>query len=301
MACSLSYVLTTRNKLPLLRVVMAGLLEQIGPDEEIVVTDGASTDGTADYLRELHASGRIHQFASQRDSGEAHGMNRAVLMARGDIIKIVTDDDAFFWKGIRDCKHFLQTHPEIDLLATEGGLADCTTKEFITHTYHRHGFERYRDHKVEFEFPGLGLMIRRSSLALTGLFDVRYLRVDSEFALRVTSGPAKLAWCASPMWVRVQNQQSNSVTFNERVIQDTVRLNRYYGVVHREPEYWRVVEDSARAILKPLKRRFSKTFANLTPPPASYEFKEDWGTVFRRCDEWLAAQNQNKAAEFLTP
>ncbi|HRI80047.1 MAG TPA: glycosyltransferase, partial [Cyclobacteriaceae bacterium] len=55
---TLSYVLTTYNKLPYLRVTIPYLLAACQPDEEIVVVDGGSQDGSAEYLAELHKSGK---------------------------------------------------------------------------------------------------------------------------------------------------------------------------------------------------------------------------------------------------
>src|SRR5215813_13826275 len=121
---TLSYVLTTRNKLPLLQCVLDRLFEQIKQDEEIVVVDGASTDGTRPFLEGLYAAGRIHQWISEPDCGEAHGYNKGVLLARGELIKLISDDDAFYWPGIQACKAFMLAHPEVDLLAANGAALD---------------------------------------------------------------------------------------------------------------------------------------------------------------------------------
>ena len=99
---TLSYVLTTYNKLPYLRQVVERLVAARQPDEEIIVCDGGSSDGTPEYLSQLHQAGHIQQFVSERDKGEAHGFNKAMLRAKGELLKLVTDDDAFCyqaWEG----------------------------------------------------------------------------------------------------------------------------------------------------------------------------------------------------------
>ncbi|MEW6303168.1 MAG: glycosyltransferase [Verrucomicrobiota bacterium] len=299
--CSLSYVLTTRNKLPFLREVMQRLLANAKPDEEVVAVDGGSTDGTVEYLRELANAGRIHQFISERDRGEAHGMNKAVLRARGECIKLISDDDAFFWRGIQECKQFMLGHPEVDAIASDGWMTDCTRPDHFAPGIHRHGYENYRDHGVEFEFSGLGLMLRRRSLALTGLFDPRFLRVDMEFALRLTSGPANLAWYAGYLWVRIQNDRSNGITAMQRVVEDTIKLRRYYGVVHRGATAAVIAEDAARALLRPWKQKLTRrALAEVEAAPQTYQFKEDWPAVFARCDAWLESKNREQPPQFLT-
>ena len=82
----LSYVITTFNKLPYLKEVMRLLLQNVQPDEEIVIVDGASTDGTKEYLQNLYNEGLIQQLISEKDLGEAHGFNKALLLAKGDLV-----------------------------------------------------------------------------------------------------------------------------------------------------------------------------------------------------------------------
>ena len=91
----ISYVVTTYNKLPYLQQVISRIVAARLPDEEIVVVDGNSKDGTPEYLRGLFDAGHIQQFVSERDKGESHGLNKGMLLARGELIKIMSDDDAF--------------------------------------------------------------------------------------------------------------------------------------------------------------------------------------------------------------
>ncbi len=113
---TLSYVLTTFNKLEYLKIVIGDLISNCKGDEEIIVTDGGSTDGSKDFLESLYNDGKIHQFISEKDSGEAHGFNKGILMANGIIIKLITDDDVFNYTVIKNCKNYLLKNSEIDIL-----------------------------------------------------------------------------------------------------------------------------------------------------------------------------------------
>ena len=117
---NLSYVLTTFNKLSYLKVTLPSLIEACEEDEEIVVYDGGSTDGTREYLEQLYRENKIHQFVSEKDYGEANGYNKAMLDARGAIIKIISDDDAYEFESIHYCKRYMIEHPEIHLVASDG-------------------------------------------------------------------------------------------------------------------------------------------------------------------------------------
>lgn len=296
----LSYVLTTRNKLPALQVSIPRLLENVQPDEEIVVMDGGSTDGTAEYLQALHQSGRIHQFMSERDFCQAHGTNMALLAARGELIKILTDDDAFYWAGIQACKQFMLAHPEVDALGTDGALVATREERPPVFTATRPVFEKYLASRQEYSFGDLGLMLRRSSLALTGLFDPRYVLLDAEFTLRLTSGPARLAWYTGCVWARILNPQSTSLMRFESVRDDYIRLRRYYSVVHRQPSLLAALQDCVRTVFRPVKRRWLPADpSEMFPGSSTTDPPPEWPRLLQRCEDLLAERNRTVGGEFL--
>ena len=65
---NLSYVLTTRNKLPYLTYGLNNLIQNLQKDEEIIVVDANSNDGTVDFLKNLYKDGKIQQFISEKDT-----------------------------------------------------------------------------------------------------------------------------------------------------------------------------------------------------------------------------------------
>lgn len=214
---TLSYVLTTYNKLPYLKQVVARLIAERQPDEEIVVCDGGSNDGTPDYLRELYEAGKIQQFVSERDKGEAHGFNKAMLRARGELIKLVTDDDAFCYPAIREAKAFMLANPSVDVLSGNTGLIQLENlAEASLYDDVADNFRRWLAHKEVVWMIGLPLIIRRTSLALTGLFNTGVVQVDTEFTYRITSLKGiSIAWSTAMLSVRLENPQSNFRVMNQ--------------------------------------------------------------------------------------
>ena len=55
---ALSYIITTRNKLPYLKECIQLLLDNVLLDEKIIVVDGASTDGSLEYLQDPFNAGK---------------------------------------------------------------------------------------------------------------------------------------------------------------------------------------------------------------------------------------------------
>ncbi|MFD2720965.1 glycosyltransferase family A protein [Hymenobacter monticola] len=213
---SLSYVLTTYNKLPYLRQVLERLVLARQTDEEIVVADGGSQDGTCEYLQGLFDAGLIQQYASERDKGEAHGFNKAMLRARGELLKLITDDDAFCYPAIQEAKAFMLNRPELDVLTGHAALMHVEELEKATfYDDVADNFRRWLTDREVVWLIGLPLMIRRSSLALTGLFHTGVVQVDAEFTYRITSLGVNLAWSSALLSVRLENPQSNLRRMNQ--------------------------------------------------------------------------------------
>src|ERR1700712_1352900 len=105
-AVNLSYVIATYNRLSFLKITLEKLISVLQPDEEIVVVDGNSTDGAKEYLQQLFSEGKIHQYVSEPDRNQAHGWNKAMLIAKGILIKKIIDDDVHDYEAIGRCRDF---------------------------------------------------------------------------------------------------------------------------------------------------------------------------------------------------
>ncbi|MDA7656764.1 glycosyltransferase family 2 protein [bacterium] len=112
----LSYIVTTRNKLPFLTHGLNRLIQNLQSDEEVIVVDAGSTDNTIDFLRNLYKEGKIHQFISESDHGEGHGYNKGILLANGILIKVITDDDFFNFEAIQECKNIMLDNNHLDVI-----------------------------------------------------------------------------------------------------------------------------------------------------------------------------------------
>jgi len=293
---TLSYVLTTRNRLPMLRVTLARLIENRRDDEEIVVADGASTDGTTEYLHELAAAGAIDEVISAPDHGEAHGLNRGFLRACGELIKVVSDDDAYYWPGVKACREFMLDHPGIDVLGSNGGATNPELDEKFGVGEFQDWFLRWRDDHRSFQFCGLGIMVRRSSLPLVGLFNPAFVRVDMEFALRVTQGPARLAWHLGYDWLRIGHDQSSGVVQLRRLAHEARYEAVHAGTDTVEPHSVNLTARRLRARAGDLRRSLRRGAA----PPAGPERQilrtsdgiDAWLETFACAERWLAEANQ---------
>jgi glycosyltransferase involved in cell wall biosynthesis len=87
-----SIILCVRNGLPHVKEAVESVRALTYANYELVVQDGASTDGTLEYLRSVTGLPAI-SIESEPDSGIGQGFNRAVRRCRGEIVGSVDADN----------------------------------------------------------------------------------------------------------------------------------------------------------------------------------------------------------------
>lgn len=192
---NLSYIIATRNRLPFVTITLSRLIDELQHDEEIVIVDGGSGDGTKEYLEKLYHEGKIHQYVSEPDKNQAHGWNKAMLMARGAVIKKIIDDDVFCYPAIRACKAYMLQNPDVDAVISNDLHSSLATPEIVTRASRFKHFLAWKDGREPvFTFGDVHLLIRRSALAYIGLYNTAYINIDWEYSLRMTSLKANITY-----------------------------------------------------------------------------------------------------------
>lgn len=70
---------------------------------EHLVIDGASTDGTAEYLAHAQRCGLITRYVSEPDRGIYDAMNKGICLARGKVIVFINADDEIVADAVDAC------------------------------------------------------------------------------------------------------------------------------------------------------------------------------------------------------
>src|SRR3954470_24164691 len=70
------------------------ILDQLGPDDELVVVDDASTDGTVGIVESFHDP-RIRQHRNGVNVGSVRTFERAMVLARGAYLLLADQDDVW--------------------------------------------------------------------------------------------------------------------------------------------------------------------------------------------------------------
>ena len=106
-----SLVLSVKNGLPHLREAIRALQRQTYRNFEVVVQDGASTDGTVDYLRSVSDLPSI-AIVSEPDSGIGQAYGRGVARAKGDFVCFIAADEYLDDDALEKGVQWFSKHPE---------------------------------------------------------------------------------------------------------------------------------------------------------------------------------------------
>jgi GT2 family glycosyltransferase len=131
----LSVGVVTYNRAALLDGCLRTVYRAVeGIPHEIVVVDNASTDATADLVRERHPD--VTLLVNLRNAGLARGINQIIARARGRHLLLLDDDTEVDAPAIARLLEFQQTHPRVGAvgprLVYPDGSEQAAAKAFPT-------------------------------------------------------------------------------------------------------------------------------------------------------------------------
>jgi glycosyltransferase involved in cell wall biosynthesis len=95
----ISIITAVRNGADHIAGCIQNVLDQQCDQAEHVIVDGASTDGTVDIIRSYAAQHPSIRWISERDRSQSDAFNKAIAMAKGEVMGILNADD-FYEPGV---------------------------------------------------------------------------------------------------------------------------------------------------------------------------------------------------------
>ncbi len=190
---TISVVIATYNRAPMVREAVLAALAQSRAPEEIIVSDDASTDGTAGAIEELAAGDpRVRLVRQERNSGGVGNWNAAIAATRGDLIAWCSDDDRYLPGHLEASEAYLEAHPEVGLV--HSGFIDSIETAEGEHqeprrlrpaaVLRRSGLMPYLIRYHDWPFHPSTIVMRRSVWEQVGRFDARYQCADDDWFVR---------------------------------------------------------------------------------------------------------------------
>ncbi len=133
----ISLITASLNRCKVLMETLLSAIAQRDVDLEMIVVDGASTDGTVEMLKSLATKEPRLKWMSKPDSGIYQAINRGIEMSTGDIIGFLNAGDHFTSPDVLKCvvDKFAQGADMI-----YGDVRYANSKGRITRRYHVEGY-----------------------------------------------------------------------------------------------------------------------------------------------------------------
>lgn len=245
----ISTITAVRNSHATLADALDSALAQDHPDKELIIVDGASTDGTLDVIRR-YAGGLAHVI-SEPDHGIYDALNKGLRLATGEVVGFLHADDRYADDRVLSRIAAAFTDPTVE--AVYGDLvyvSQADTGRVIR--YWRAG--EYRPARLHWGWmpPHPTLYLRRNLYERYGNFDLRYrIAADYDLMLRVLSRINGQVVYLPEVLVRmrlggVSNRSLRQILYKSWEDYQALRANRISGIstlllknVQKLPQFFR--------------------------------------------------------------
>jgi abequosyltransferase len=123
----LSICIATYNRASYIRETLDTFMTDLPDDVQVLIVDGASTDGTAEVVAEAKRSyPRLKYLREETNSGIDRDYDKAVAYADGDYCWLMTDDDLLVAGAVRRVLDVLDSGPELLVVNAEVRSADLS-------------------------------------------------------------------------------------------------------------------------------------------------------------------------------
>jgi glycosyltransferase involved in cell wall biosynthesis len=176
-----SIVTPSYNQAGFLEQTLHSVLSQGYPNLEYIVVDGGSTDGSRELIERY--AGSLAWWISEKDTGQAEGINKGLARATGEIVAWLNSDDLYQPGAIAGAAAAFAAHPEAGMVFSDVLAVDGSGKATNLMRYGDWGL----DELMTFHIIGQpGVFLRRSILERAGLLDLDYhYLLDHQLWLRV--------------------------------------------------------------------------------------------------------------------
>ena len=183
----LSIILATWQAAATLERCLASTVEQTFAQWELVVADGASTDGTLEIIRSYDS--HISWWNSEKDEGIYDAWNKALRHAQGQYVCFIGADD--YWANPGSLSRLFEAinGVEYDLVTSIGQIENSETGK----SYNFGSAFDFRRIGPRAIVCHPGLLHRRALFREHGLFNTHYkIAADLEFLLRLPASTRSL-------------------------------------------------------------------------------------------------------------
>ena len=157
----ISVCLATYNGAQYIGKQIDSILSQLSSDDEIIISDDGSTDGTLDIINNYHSS-QIHLYHHKNEHGYTSNFEYALQHASGDVIFLSDQDDIWLPNKVRHCLDLLL---EYDFVVSDARVINSDGNDLASSFYAIRGPKRtFTGNLIKFGYLGCCYVFRHDIL-----------------------------------------------------------------------------------------------------------------------------------------
>lgn len=290
-----SVVVPSYNQGAFIRQTIESCMAQDYRPIEIVVVDGASTDGTVDVLRSFAGQPEV-RWISEPDAGVVDAVNKGMRQVRGEICGIQSSDDVYLPGAFAQAVAAFARHPEVALVYADAVKTDAAGRELARWRTGPFSIENFLSKQTVVLQPAA--FFRRSAFEEVGGWSPDYFNADTECWLRMIL--RRPAFKIDAFWGSRRMHEAQRDRQRERILESYSRMTRNNPDIRNGPARWRRAARCGRILhalryapnLPPWKRKWLLLLAVVAWPPARKsadlpgQWVPGWDALRRRWAEW---------------
>lgn len=180
-----SIITASYNRSATLARALNSVRAQTYPNKEMVIVDGASTDGSIEVIKSFIGSTDV--LISEADKGIYDALNKGINLSSGDIIGVLHSDDCFSDHNVLSEVAEIFRSNSVDLVYGDASFFSEKEPEKVTRIYKSGPFSR--DRLCDGFMPAhTAMFFRKRVFEKYGLYKTTYkIAADYEFLCRVVS------------------------------------------------------------------------------------------------------------------
>ncbi|GAP09529.1 glycosyltransferase [Bellilinea caldifistulae] len=164
-----SIITPSFNQAAFLEQTIRSVLEQTYPQIEYMVVDGGSTDGSREIIEKY--ADRLAWWVSEKDAGQADGINKGLRRAQGEIVAWLNSDDYYLPAAVGQAVEVFRHHPQAGLVFSDVESVDGEGNRFNIMRFGEWGLTDLMAFRI---ISQPGVFMRRSVLEQAGYLDPNY-------------------------------------------------------------------------------------------------------------------------------
>ncbi len=219
-----------------LRTAIDSVLNQDYPNIEYIVINDGSPDGTEEILKSY---GNRFYWETQKNMGEVPTLNRAITMARGNLIGKLSSDDYLYPTCVSEVVNKFVNDPELLVVYTDFDIVDENSS--LLRTIVKPDFDDIRAVRDHLCLPGPGTLFRKEIFEKMGGFYTGFrILFDMDFWWRAGLH-GKIAHISATLSAFRDHAGSQSNTRGARMATETLQcVERFYAIPNLPQRFLKV-------------------------------------------------------------